>query len=1154
MLTADASRREQLRERCSSLAAKAAKMGLEFRILGPLEVCGEEGPLPLGGRRERVALALLLLNANRRVSRDELGEALWGESLPATAANAIQVVVSRLRKLVEPDGTLSTERAGYLLRIDPARLDLNVFERLLEEGRAALTDGRPEVVSARHREALALWRGPALADLGYEPFAQIHIVRLEELRLVAIEERVEADLALARHTSLLAELTTLVREHPLRERLRSELMLALYRSGRQADALAAYQDARRTLVDELGVEPGPDLKELNRRILNQDPGLAAPETLPRGTVTLLAADIEGSTRLLRRLGARYSEVLAGTRQLLRDTFSEGREIDAKGDWLLYAFTGAKQAVSAAAAALRALAVAAWPGGVEVRVRIGVHTGEPVLEGDSYVGLDVHQVARICDAAHGGQVLLSQETRQLLDALPDGLALRDLGQHELRDLPEPKRLFQLVLPDLPEEFPPPRAFRASNVPVPATSFVGRERELAELSNLLVDSGVRLVTLRGPGGSGKSRLALEAARVLRPAFADGVVFVPLAPLHDPTYILHHVAQAVAVQEIPAEPMAETLARVLRGKELLLLVDNFDHVLPAAPELSRLLVRTRALKLLVTSRVALRLAPEQILEVGPLALPDVGIGDPEALARSEAVALFCERAKAVAPGFRLTDANAEHVAETCRRLDGLPLAVELAAARTNVLPPQAMLARMDRRLGLLTGGPRDLPARQRTLRATIDWSHDLLAEREQTLLRRLAVFAGGCVLEAAAAVCGVGEDDLIDALAALVENSLLTRHEQPQQPEPRFSMLETIREYALERLVESGEEEQLRSRHADYFSELAEVAYAQRLGDEAGWTAALEVEHDNLRAALDFLRRIDPAKHLRLAGALAWFWNAHSYFGEGRERLAATMEHYGERDEHLARALSGAGVLASEQGDTAEAFDLLADALTIWQELDEGLERALTLEALAHTHFVAGEMREAAGRAEESLMVLRELGRPELVNRTQLMLSHALVELDVDRAEALAQRGLAFALAHEDRRSAYSGYHLLGDCAMIRGDCELAQQRFRESLRVVWELGDRFHACDELDGLAVALAACGDARRGLRLAAAAAAHFSSFIVEKDKVVFWAKLRERHLGRARSELGAQAGAVWEEGQRLTLDRAVEEALAPVAPVGARLGSETTV
>jgi hypothetical protein len=457
------------------------------------------------------------------------------------------------------------------------------------------------------------------------------------------------------------------------------------------------------------------------------------------------------------------------------------------------------------------------------------------------------------------------------------------------------------------------------------------------------------------------------------------------------------------------------------------------------------------------------------------------------------------------------------------------------------------MDRRLGLLTGGARDLPARQRTLRATIDWSHDLLGEREQTLFRRLGVFVGGCTLDAAAAVCGLGEDELIEGLAALVENSLLVRQEDARQPEPRFSMLETIREYALERIAEGGEEEEeLRSSHANYFSDLAEAAYAQRLDHEAGWTAGLEVEHDNLRAALDFLRRADSARHLRLAGALAWFWNAHSHFGEGRERLAATIEQYGERDAHLARALAGAGVLASAQGDTAEAFSLLTDALTIWQELGDELERALTLEALAHTHFVAGEMREAAGRAEESLMVLRKLGRPELVNRTQLMLSHALVELDVDRAEALAQRGLRLALAHDDLRSAYAGHHLLGDCALVRGECELAQQRFRESLRIVWELGDRFHACDELDGLAVALAACGDARRGLRLAAAAAAHFSSFIVERDKVAFWAELRKRHLGRARSELGKGAEAVWEEGERLSFEQAIEEALAPLASVQA--------
>ena len=1121
-------------------------MGLEFRILGPLEVSGEEGPLPLGGRRERVALALLLLHANSRVSRDELGAALWGESPPATAANAIQVVASRLRKLVDPGAALSTERGGYLLRIDPEQLDLHRFERLLEEGRAALADGRPEAASARLREALDLWRGPALADLGYEPFAQGHIARLEELRLVALEDRVEADLALGRHASLVAELTTLVREQPLRERLRAQLMLALYRSGRQADALAAYQEARETLVDELGVEPGAELRDLNRQILNQDAALAAPQTLPRGTVTLLVADIEGSTRLLRRLGAQYPEVLARTRQLLRETLAEGREVDAKGDSLLYVFTSANEAVEAAAAATRALAAADWPDEVEVRVRIGIHTGEPTLEGDDYVGLDVHRAARICDAAHGGQVLLSRETRQLLDAVPDGLVIRDLGHHELRDLPEPERLFQLVLPDLPQEFPPLRAVRASNVPLPATSFIGRERELAELSELLVDSGVRLVTLRGPGGSGKSRLALEAARLVRSAFADGVAFVPLAPLHDPAYVLQHVAQSVGVREVPAQPLAETLARALRGKDLLLLVDNFDHVVVAAPELSRLLVSTRALKLLVTSRVALRLAPEHVLELGPLALP-LSSGDPEVLARSEAVALFCERARAVSPSFRLSAENAEQVAEICRRLDGLPLALELAAARTSVLSPQAMLARMDRRLGLLTGGARDLPARQRTLRATIDWSHDLLGEREQMLFRRLGVFAGGYTLDAAAAVCGLGEEELLEGMAGLVDNSLLLRQEGPRQPEPRFSMLETIREYALERLAEIGEDKELRSRHADYYTDLAEVAYAQRLEDEAGWSARLEAEHDNLRAALDFLHLTDPPGHLRLAGALSWFWDAHAHLREGRERLEAALASTDDVSPDVARAVRGAGVLACSQIDTAAAFDHLRKAISLWQQLGDQLERALTLRSLALAHFFAGEMEASAERAEESLALLHELGRPELANRAQLMLAHALVaQHDVERAEALADEGLSIALAGDDPRSAYVAHHVLGDCALVRRDAKRAREHYLDSLRTVWEFGDRFYACYELDHLAAAEAACGDAQRALRLAAAAAAHLDVFRAEVDNVTFWTELRERHLGRARSELGMRAEAVWEEGRSLSLERAVEEALTSVAPLEA--------
>jgi predicted ATPase/DNA-binding SARP family transcriptional activator len=1117
-------------------------MRLEFRVLGPLEVRAEEGPLPLGGRRERVVLALLLLNANRRVSSDEIVAALWSDSPPATASTAVHVVISRLRKLFEKGAELHTDRGGYLLRIDPAQLDLERVDRLVEEGRTALEQGRPEVASARFREALACWRGPVLADLGYEAFAQSHIARLEELRLVTLEERMEAELALDQHALLVAELTTLVHEHPLRERLRGQLMLALYRSGRQADALAVYQEARKTLVEELGLEPGAELQDLNRRILNQDPALAlAARSLPRGTVTLLATDIEGSTRLLRRLGDDYSDVLAQTRQLLREAFSGGHEVDAKGDSVLVAFESAGEAVEAAAAATLALTDATWPDGIEVRVRVGIHTGEPTVVHDDYVGLDVHRVARICDAAHGGQVLLSRETRELLGELPDGLSLRDLGPHELRDLAEPERLFQLVMPGVRDEFPSLRAVHASNVPTATTSFIGRERELAELCDRLLGPDVRLVTLRGPGGSGKSRLALEAARVLRSSFADGVAFVPLAPLHDADYVLHHVAQNVGVPEMPSEPLAETLVRSLWDKELLLLVDNFDHVLAAAPQLTYLIEHTDSVKLLVTSRVALRLVPEHILEVPPLVLP-------------EAVALFCDRARAVAPGFGLTDANAEQVAEICRRLDGLPLALELAAARTNVLSPQAMLVRMDRRLGLLTGGARDRPERQRTLRATIDWSHGLLGERERVLFRRLAVFAGGCTVEAATSICGLGEDDVIDGLAALVENSLLSRSDEPSERELRFTMLETIREFALERLVESGEAERLWSRHAEYFTDLAEIAYARRLEDEAAWSASLELDHDNLRVALDFLGTNDAARHLRLAGALAWFWNAHSHLREGRERLDAALQG-GKDGPRLARALRGAGVIACTQGETAAAFDYFANALAMWQELGDQFERAFTLHALALAHFIAGEMQASAERAEESLALLVGLGRPELANRSRLRLGHALVaQLDVERAEALAGQGLAVALENGDRRSAYLAYHVLGDCALVRGDCERARDRYRDSLRAVWELGDRFFACFELDHLAVALAACGDLRRGLRLAAAALTHLEASRIESDKVAFWAELRDRHLGRARSELGAEADVAWDEGRAMSLERAIEEALAlPVAsraPVASELGS----
>ena len=442
---------------------------LEFRILGPLDALTGERQVPLGAAKQRAVMAILLLHANEVVSTDRLIEDLWGAQPPPTAQTALQGYVSQLRKLLEPEHSkgaphrlLQTQAAGYVLRLGRDRLDLHRFERLLEEGREALGVGRAKEAAAALREALALWRGPALADFTYEAFAQTAISRLEELRLAALELRIDADLALGRHAELVGELDALAREHPLRERLRGQLMLALYRAGRQAEALAAYQEGRRVLVEEFGIDPSPALQRLERDILMQDASLdlaaPAPASLPAGRVTLLFTDIEGSTLLLHELGERYAGVLGEHRRLLRAAFLAhgGHEVDRQGDGFFFVFVTAADAVGAAFECQRALAAHPWPEGAAVRVRMGIASGAPALIDGGYVGVDVHRAARICAAAHGGQVVLSEETVALLPAgeLHEA-GLRELGPHSLKGLSEPERLFQLVIEGLPSDFPPLR---------------------------------------------------------------------------------------------------------------------------------------------------------------------------------------------------------------------------------------------------------------------------------------------------------------------------------------------------------------------------------------------------------------------------------------------------------------------------------------------------------------------------------------------------------------------------------------------------------------------------------------------------------------------------------------------------------------------------
>ena len=641
---------------------------------------------------------------------------------------------------------------------------------------------------------------------------------------------------------------------------------------------------------------------------------------PSGTVTLVFTDVEGSTRLLRELGRdAYLAALDGQRRIVRAACARhgGYEVDTAGDGFFYAFASAGEAVAAVEEAMADLEE------TTIRVRVGMHTAEPGLDPPKYVGLDVHKAARIMGAGHGGQVLLSQATAGLVD----GREVRDLGDHRLKDFDEPVRLFQLGT----VEFPPLKTLNNTNLPVPASSFVGRERELAEVGSLLRNGGGRLVTLAGPGGSGKTRLAIEAAAEVVGDYPDGVFWVGLASLRDPALVVETIAQALGARA--------GLAEQIGSRALLLVLDNFEHVIDAAAELSALLAACRNLRLLVTSRELLRLQGEVEYQVPPLD-------------ESEAEELFCARSRLP---------RDDEIADLCRHLDDLPLAVELAAARTAVLSPAEIRDRLPQRLDLFKGG-RDADPRQQTLRATIEWSYELLGEPEKLLFARLSVFAGGCTLDAAEAI--VGAD--VDTLQSLVDKSLVRR------TGGRFWMLETIAELARERLHTSDEADEIGRRHAEWFLALAEEAEPILKGaEQPEWLQRLENDHDNLRASLDwFLEHDEPELAVRLAGALWLFWYMHGHVTEARRWLRRALDAASdEPSEPRAKVLDGAGYLAHEQGENDEAIRLLEASLSCAKKVG-----AISTAASAAAHLCGLYMSEpAVARAvgEEAVALAREAG---------------------------------------------------------------------------------------------------------------------------------------------------------------------------------------
>jgi predicted ATPase/DNA-binding winged helix-turn-helix (wHTH) protein len=885
---------------------------LEFRLLGPIDLISDGQSVLPGGSRQRDLLALLLLEANRTVSTDRLIDRLWEGAPPATAAPALQVYVAKLRKLLDKGdpARIVTANGGYRLEVDEPSIDSERFEQLARQGHDALRAGSVRTAAATLHRALELWRGDALADVRHLDGAMIEATRLEELRARALGDRIDADLGVGHHSRLIAELEHLVEDHPLRERHWAQLMVALYRDGRQADALRTYQRAATTLGEELGIEPGPDLHHLEERVLLQDP-----------TLSLIAADPAPPTNLERQI---------------------------------------------------------------------------------------------------------------------------------------------------------------------TSFVGRSRELHRLTELVRERP--LVTLIGPGGAGKTRLALKIGEDLLSSYAEGVWIVDLAPVGDPDHVPYKIAEALSVSEQPGVPIADTVRQHLEQRELLLVVDNCEHLLAATAALVRtLLSHCPLLSVLATSRERLGLDGETTWTVPPLGFP---ASDTEVISAGhhDAVDLFVERARLVDPEFDLDGANSLHVAEICRRLDGLPLAIELAAARVNVLSLADISRRLADRFSVLDRRSRFQPLRHATLGAAMRWSYDLLDDPERSLFCRLSVFSGRFTLEDAEDICtdeDLTQAHVLDVLARLVDKSLVVAHTADDGP-ARYALLETLRAFATQRQAETGDPEDIGFRHSHRFLLLAEKADVElQGGHQPEWLNRLEADHDNLRSAFDWLMRSGRTEDaLRMGTALRWFWKIHDHVSEGSDRLERALEQdHKVAPTVRARALMAAGALWSSS-DVSKAYALLEESRTLAAKADDELCQGLALGWLGLLDRIGNRLESSKARLTRALDLLESVGEAWAI---AFVLGHlgvlAREQGALDEAADYHERALEIDRAMGNVQDEAWNLSGLGLVYLYQGESERAKALLEKSLMVHRDLGFDFETASMSILLAVSSARAGEPEQAATFLAEAA-----------------------------------------------------------------------